>query len=91
MDLKADKRLHRCSIIYTDGHGHCTFVEVNKSGKAVKAYSNSCDGIVYYPAIAQLKEWDQLHLADRADRAQQSRWDEISHFESENGRIEKEV
>ena len=79
----------RCAIIYPDGHGHCTSVSLNAEGKAVSAFSNSCDGIRFCPAIveARLKNYEQ----ERIDLIWQQRWDAISHFEINGERVEKEV
>lgn len=92
MNLKAAKRTYdRCGIVYPDGtHGHCTWIETNTEGKAVRAFSNSCDGIMYYPAMRQLEKWNQTELADRADRNQQERWDSVAYFVALEGRIDKE-
>ena len=90
MDLERHETITGgCAIIYPDGHGHCTSVSVNAEGKAVSAFSNSCDGIRFCPAIveAKLKNYTQEPI----DFVWQNRWDAVSYFEINGERVEKEI
>ena len=91
MDLKAQETIMgRCFIIYPDGsHGHCTSVSLNSKGKAISAFSNSCDGIDFKPAIIQAKM--RGYSQERIDHVWQERWDEVSYFEVNGKRVDKEV